>query len=87
MGYSADTLPHIGAVPSKQDQYIVAGFNGHGMPVIYLSAYSIAQMIIEDKPFEQTGVPRLFKTTQERLEKNRNGKYGGDILGWTESLE
>ncbi|CAI7580608.1 unnamed protein product [Penicillium pancosmium] len=83
MGYSYDSNPHIGAVPgSDKDQYILAGFNGHGMPVIWLSSKELAKMIIHDIPFEQTSMPRLFQTSQFRIDRALNGKTeDGDILG------
>lgn len=80
MGYSWDSNPHVGTVPGEHDQYILAGFNGHGMPVIFLSALGIAKMIRDGIDFENTGVPRLFQTTQERLDKVKSGPVGGDIL-------
>ena len=76
MGYSADSLPHIGVVPDRKDIFILAGFNGHGMPVIYLAAKAIAEMVSEGRTFEQTGLPELYKTTKERLTPQFN-----DILG------
>ena len=76
MGHSADSLPHIGAVPDRKDIFILAGFNGHGMPVIYLAAKAIAEMVSEGRSFEQTGLPELYKTTKERLTPQFN-----DILG------
>ncbi|KAJ5976423.1 FAD dependent oxidoreductase [Penicillium waksmanii] len=42
MGYSYDSNPHIGQVPSKESEFIIAGFNGHGMPVIWLAAQELA---------------------------------------------
>ncbi|KZZ98069.1 FAD dependent oxidoreductase [Ascosphaera apis ARSEF 7405] len=72
MGFSADGLPHIGEVPGKADQYILAGFNGHGMPVCFLAARGIAQMVRDKLSFEQTGLPRLYKTTQSRLDNAKN---------------
>jgi glycine/D-amino acid oxidase-like deaminating enzyme len=82
MGYSYDSNPHIGAVPDKRGQFILAGFNGHGMPVIFLAAKELAKMIAQDLSFEQTSLPRLFKTTQHRIDRARNGKEeDGDILG------
>ncbi|PYI15273.1 FAD dependent oxidoreductase [Aspergillus violaceofuscus CBS 115571] len=83
MGYSYDSHPHIGQVPEKPDQYICAGFNGHGMPVVLLSAKCLAEMIATGKPFEETEtrLPRLFKTTAERIHKAQTGPEGGDILG------
>lgn len=68
MGYSSDYLPHVGPVPGKPGQLIIAGFSGHGMPQILLSAKGIAKMIREDAPFEETGIPRWYRTTQERLD-------------------
>lgn len=67
MGYSADSLPHIGAIPNKPGQFIAAGFNGHGMPVVFLCGKAIAEMARDSVSFEQTGLPRLFETTTERL--------------------
>jgi glycine/D-amino acid oxidase-like deaminating enzyme len=82
MGYSYDSLSHVGEVPGRPQQYIVAGFNGHGMPVIWLAAKGLAQMINEGVEFEKTGVPRVMKTTQARIDRARSGKEEyGDILG------
>jgi glycine/D-amino acid oxidase-like deaminating enzyme len=72
MGYSADSLPHIGQVPGKPGQFIIAGFTGHGMPQAWLSGKGIAAMVAEGIPFAKSGIPRIFETTQARLEKNRN---------------
>ncbi|KAH7068356.1 FAD dependent oxidoreductase [Paraphoma chrysanthemicola] len=69
MGYSADFMPHIGHVPSKPGQFVIAGFNGHGMPQILLSSKGLAAMVRDDVPFEETGIPRLFKTTKDRIER------------------
>ncbi|OOF94033.1 hypothetical protein ASPCADRAFT_516362 [Aspergillus carbonarius ITEM 5010] len=82
MGYSYDSNPHIGAVPGKDDQFILAGFNGHGMPVIWRSAQELARMVVEKISFEETDMPRLFKTTQFRIDRAMNGQESdGDILG------
>ncbi|KAE8155142.1 FAD dependent oxidoreductase superfamily [Aspergillus avenaceus] len=82
MGYSYDSNPHIGEVPAKEDQYIIAGFNGHGMPVIWLAAQELAKMVIQGIPFEKTSMPRLFQTSQFRIDRAQNGKEeDGDILG------
>lgn len=72
MGYTTDSLPHVGRVPNKPGQLIVAGFNGHGMPQVFLSAKGIADMIVRGVEFEDTGLPRLFKTTRERLASKEN---------------
>jgi glycine/D-amino acid oxidase-like deaminating enzyme len=72
MGNTSDALPHIGEVPEKKGQFIAAGFNGHGMPNIFLATKGIAKMINEKVPFEQCGIPRVYKTTKERLESKKD---------------
>jgi hypothetical protein len=87
MGYSFDSNPHIGSVPSKPGQFILAGFNGHGMPVIWLGAEGLAKMILANRPgekfpFSETGLPRLFQTSQFRIDRAWNNKEeDGDIFG------
>ncbi|RAK81537.1 NAD(P)/FAD-dependent oxidoreductase [Aspergillus fijiensis CBS 313.89] len=82
MGYSYDSNPHIGAVPGKEGQFILAGFNGHGMPVIWRSAQELARMVVQKIPFEETCMPRLFQTSQFRIDRAMNGSEDdGDILG------
>ncbi|KAK1998099.1 FAD dependent oxidoreductase [Colletotrichum falcatum] len=72
MGYTNDLFPHAGAVPSKPGQYICAGFNGHGMSFILLTARGVAKMVRENVPFSQSGVPRLFETSERRLQREDN---------------
>lgn len=67
MGYSSDFMPHIGAIPQKPGQFIIAGFSGHGMPQILLSSKAVAAMVRDGVPFEKVGLPHIFKTTAERL--------------------
>lgn len=71
MGYTSDLMPHVGEVPGKQGQLILAGFNGHGMPIIWKTAKGISD-ILNGKAFEDTDVPGIFKTTNERLMSDRN---------------
>ncbi|KAI9052251.1 hypothetical protein LZ554_003608 [Drepanopeziza brunnea f. sp. 'monogermtubi'] len=72
MGYTSDLMPHIGAIPNKPNQYVCAGFNGHGMPLILLSTKGLAKMIREGCGFEETGIPAVFQTTEERLKDGSN---------------
>lgn len=82
MGYSYDSLPHVGEVPAKENQFILAGFNGHGTPVIWLAAKELAKMVARGIKFEDTELPRLFKTSQFRIDRARKGgESGGDIIG------
>lgn len=45
-------MPWIGAIPIPnlrgQGQFILAGFSGHGMPVIYLAAEAVARMVLDE---------------------------------------
>lgn len=50
----------------------MAGFNGHGMPEILLTSKALSSMIKDGKTYEETGLPIVFKTTQERLDDDRN---------------
>ncbi|KIW46395.1 uncharacterized protein PV06_02067 [Exophiala oligosperma] len=72
MGYSSDFMPYIGEMPGKPGQMVLAGFSGHGMPLILLSAKAVADMLRTGKKFEETGVPSVFKVTKERLESTKN---------------
>lgn len=72
MGYSSDYMPYVGEMPGKSGQMVLAGFSGHGMPLILLSAKAIIQMLRFGKTFEETGVPSVFKATQARLDNTRN---------------
>jgi hypothetical protein len=72
MGYSTDSCPWIGALPSRPNQYVVAGFTGHGMPQVFLSAKGVAKMALNGASFNETGIPRIYQVTPERLASNKN---------------
>lgn len=72
MGYSADGFPHVGAVPGKAGQFICAGFSGHGMPQIFLSAKAVAEMALEGKGVEEVDLPKLYRASQARLDSKMN---------------
>ncbi|KAH7118351.1 FAD dependent oxidoreductase [Dactylonectria macrodidyma] len=80
MGYSSDALPHVGAVPGRQNQFMLAGFNGHGMPQIFLSAKGIASMMMEQLSFQSTGIPKIYEAAQARLDNPKNSI----LEGWKE---
>ena len=42
------------------------------MPLIFLSAKGVARMVRDGIAFEATGIPKIFKTTQERLDSKVN---------------
>lgn len=72
MGYSADGFPFVGSVPEKAGQFICAGFSGHGMPQIFLSAKALASMVLDGKRVEEVDLPRLYRVDKERLQRTRN---------------
>ncbi|KAH7393790.1 FAD dependent oxidoreductase [Phaeosphaeria sp. MPI-PUGE-AT-0046c] len=72
MGYSSDRLPRVGAVPNRPGIFIMAGFTGHGMPQIFLTARGLANLVYHQKPFNASGIPRLFEETEERLNRKEN---------------
>lgn len=72
MGYSCDGSPFVGAVPGRKNQYIAAGFSGHGMPQAFLSAKGVVSMLMDGADFRSTGVPSLFEASQQRLDNTRN---------------
>jgi glycine/D-amino acid oxidase-like deaminating enzyme len=72
MGYTPDSMLHVGQIPNKPGQYIIGGFIGHGMPQILLSSKGLAAMVQNEVSFEQTELPRLFKTSEENIERQDN---------------
>ncbi|KAJ5737814.1 uncharacterized protein N7483_002939 [Penicillium malachiteum] len=75
MGETPDALPHIGKVPGSSNQWLLAGFNGAGMMLIFTASQGVARMIVKDVDYEDTGLPRLFKSTSERLAVKNSGFF------------
>jgi glycine/D-amino acid oxidase-like deaminating enzyme len=72
MGYSSDFMPYVGDIPGKPGLMVLAGFSGHGMPLILNSAKGIVQMLRHGKKFEETGVPEIWRVTEQRLASKQN---------------
>lgn len=72
MGYNSDELPSVGQVPGREGVWVAGGFEGHGMPIIYLTMRGVAEMIVKGRGFEEVGIPRVFRTTRERLDSGEN---------------
>jgi len=78
MGFSRDDHPWVGPLPSQPNLYIAAGFTGHGMPNTWLSGKAVAVMLgaapgqAEMEAVEaarsETGLPRSYLVTKERVE-------------------
>ena len=71
MGYTEDGFPYIGEIPERPNQYVCAGFSGHGMPQAFLSAKAVATMVVEGKKDEEVDLPRLYRCTQDRLDQRK----------------
>jgi len=65
MGYSNDGFPYVGQVCERPGQYVCAGFNGHGMPQIFLSAKAIASMILKGD-MEDVDLPIPYRISPDR---------------------
>lgn len=79
MGYSNDGCPYVGEFPGRSGQYVCAGFSGHGMPQVFLSAKAVASMIVDGKKFEDTELPSLFEVTPDRLQSQAEHT---SLTGW-----
>ncbi|KAL4971979.1 FAD dependent oxidoreductase-domain-containing protein [Aspergillus desertorum] len=78
MGYSSDNLPHVGRVPGTENQWILAGFTGHGMPQVFLAAEGVARMVVQGIRYTETELPRLFETSEQRLKGEKEKKRQGN---------
>jgi hypothetical protein len=45
MGFTKDRNPLVGPLANRPGEFIAAGYTGHGMPVAFLAAKNIADMI------------------------------------------
>ncbi|SJL05402.1 uncharacterized protein ARMOST_08769 [Armillaria ostoyae] len=70
LGMTKDSVPFVGAVPGCPGQYVLAGFNGHGMARIFGCAPGLSQLVLGGK-WEDTGMPDCFQITEERMAKLR----------------
>ena len=72
MGYSADWMPHVGPVPNKPNQYIIAGFTGHGMPQVFHAARHVAELVLlaacadGGSPDPDRAVPLPYRLSPDR---------------------
>lgn len=70
MGYSNDGFPYVGQICGRPGQYMCAGFSGHGMPQIFLSAKAIASMIITGDA-ENVDLPLPYRISESRWYQSR----------------
>ncbi|KAI7202434.1 hypothetical protein KC343_g5132 [Hortaea werneckii] len=93
---SADSFPFVGPVPSREGHYIAAGFAGHGMPRILLSAAHIAPLILQSIGAEHTmpelakthpALPKPFLATGERIEDLQSTDWLKKAAAYRQSCE
>ncbi|KAF2441765.1 DAO-domain-containing protein [Karstenula rhodostoma CBS 690.94] len=71
IGLSADGVPFVGELPGKPGQFICAGHHGHGMARIFTAAPGLVK-VMNGEPWEETGLPEVYKMTPERLKRLRS---------------
>lgn len=73
MGYSADLMPWVGAVPGRDGVFVSAGFTGHGMPRILGCSEALAGLVAgKVNGMEGTSVPKPYWVTGDRLSEKRD---------------
>ncbi|EIM79984.1 FAD dependent oxidoreductase [Stereum hirsutum FP-91666 SS1] len=68
IGMTPDLMPFIGPVPSLHGQFVIAGFNGHGMARIFDCAPGLVKLM-DGGEWSDTNMPECFQCTNERLEQ------------------
>lgn len=61
----------------------MAGWTRHGMPQIFLSAKGVADIVVENVPYNQTGLPKSFAESGERLSSPKNKA----LASWYEATQ
>ncbi|PVH78497.1 FAD dependent oxidoreductase superfamily [Cadophora sp. DSE1049] len=82
---SIDNFPFVGAIPDQPGHFIAAGYTGHGMPRILLSAAHTTPLILESlgvkftppslvEPYPK--LPGPYEITKERMDRLQNVDAG-----------
>ena len=83
IGTTAARWPYVGRVPGTENQYILAGFKGGCIAMIFLDAKRVVRMATDGVDFAETRVPGTFETVRDRLGETIPGhsrKLGGGRL-------
>jgi hypothetical protein len=65
MGLTSDELPFVGEVPSRQGQFMAAGYSGHGMARAFLTIRALLQGFLGEEIDQR--VPLEYFRIRERL--------------------
>ena len=74
MGYSPDGFPFVGQVPGKENLWISASFQGHGMVLCFMCARALAKMMTGEDKELQGWFPEVFRISEERMRKRFIGR-------------
>jgi len=82
LGWSCDNLPWVGPIPGAPNQWICAGFSGHGLPVAFLCGKAIASALANKNLskiewLDAGSPPKAFLPTPERLEGDGMSSWNG----------
>lgn len=75
MGFTADGAPYVGRIPESitgrhgNGEWIVAGFNGYGMPYCWMAGEALASIVVGEDPKEY--LPEVYRVSEERLSAAR----------------
>ena len=72
LGYTSDLLPFVGELPDQSNGYVIAGFNGHGMPRILLAARALIDLILGRVNTLEKLIPEPYLITKARLNTQEN---------------
>jgi glycine/D-amino acid oxidase-like deaminating enzyme len=64
MGWTSDRLALVGPIPNRSNEFICAGFSGHGMPRAHLCALQVAKLLLS-QPLDSS-FPNVFLMDLDR---------------------
>ena len=66
MASTPNGFPRVGLVHGKRSQWMLCGFNGGGMTIIFTISQAIAKMVIDGVTISETGIPILYQNVSTR---------------------
>ena len=67
MGFSPDSFPLVGKIPGKINEWISAGYGGHGMPRTFLCGKALAEMVAQKAAKDKVKLPMVYLLRRERI--------------------
>ena len=61
MASTPNSFPRVGVVEGKHSQWMLCGFNGGGMTMIFTISQAIAKMVTDGMAISETGLPLLYQ--------------------------